>query len=503
MANHSFKVVAQNEFSVEEASITKNHQSIIQAALDRALPIRTQQAEAHAARKRSWYALPVVIGPATVLLIVLVWAICGTIFSRYRVGNANVSMISSKESLKQVISAQAQNYKINVSYPDKTMKSYSLQDVGLQTDVEATVNTMRRFRLTNFLIWWQPQSGKILYKVNQKTFNDFLTKSLTITIQPAEDAHLGIDNGNIVLSNSTAGKRYGLSNPREDIETAAGTLQTSPIRLRLLSLHPSITTEQLANSKTKLESVIGQHIEFTISGRTVSPSATDIGNWLELTPNDKNKSIDIAVNSGKVLDYINKLAVKYIRPPRDQVVVAHNDGTTATLVQGLNGVDIVTKPAIAANLADNLLSGKGMKIDLPIQSAPFKTVTAGEYDKWIEIDLTNKRMYAYEQSNLIRTFLVSAGAPATPTVTGQYNIYSKFTQEDMRGQNVDGSSYFQPHVPWVNYFYKDYAIHGNYWRPLSYFGNINSSHGCVGVVPDDGEWIYGWAPIGTTVVVHT
>ncbi|MEK7059829.1 MAG: L,D-transpeptidase, partial [Patescibacteria group bacterium] len=82
-------------------------------------------------------------------------------------------------------------------------------------------------------------------------------------------------------------------------------------------------------------------------------------------------------------------------------------------------------------------------------------------------------------------------------------IYAKHAQQDMRGNNVDGSRYFQPHVRWINYFYKDYAIHGNYWRPLSYFGNINSSHGCVSLVDGEAEWIYAWASIGTPVIVHT
>ena len=72
----------------------------------------------------------------------------------------------------------------------------------------------------------------------------------------------------------------------------------------------------------------------------------------------------------------------------------------------------------------------------------------------------------------------------------------------MKGANVDGSRYFQAAVPYVNYFYGSYAIHGNYWRPDSWFGNINSSHGCVGINDPDDAWVYNWAPIGTPVIVH-
>jgi lipoprotein-anchoring transpeptidase ErfK/SrfK len=73
----------------------------------------------------------------------------------------------------------------------------------------------------------------------------------------------------------------------------------------------------------------------------------------------------------------------------------------------------------------------------------------------------------------------------------------------MKGFNADGTKYLQPHVHWINYFLPGgYAVHGNYWRPLSWFGNINSSHGCVSLPDDQAQWVYNWAPIGTTVITH-
>jgi len=209
------------------------------------------------------------------------------------------------------------------------------------------------------------------------------------------------------------------------------------------------------------------------------------------------------VNSGKILEYINKISASATHPPKAQVEVVRADGTSTVLVKGVNGTDVVDTSTVATDVAQSLLQSKSIHQDLSVRYAAYKTITAQAYDKWIEVDTTNKRMYAYEQNTLVRTFLISAGAPGTPTPTGQFAIYAKYIQQDMRGRNVDGSSYFQPHVPWINYFYGDYAIHGNYWRPLSYFGNVNSSHGCVGIVDSDAQWAYSWAPVGTPVIVHT
>jgi lipoprotein-anchoring transpeptidase ErfK/SrfK len=112
-------------------------------------------------------------------------------------------------------------------------------------------------------------------------------------------------------------------------------------------------------------------------------------------------------------------------------------------------------------------------------------------------------MYAYANGQLANTFLVTAGAPATPTPIGEFHIWEKVAVQNMSGYNPDGSKYSQPSVPWINYFdHSGDAVHGNYWRPASYFGSINSSHGCVGVQVPEAEWIYNWAPIGTTVITH-
>jgi lipoprotein-anchoring transpeptidase ErfK/SrfK len=108
-------------------------------------------------------------------------------------------------------------------------------------------------------------------------------------------------------------------------------------------------------------------------------------------------------------------------------------------------------------------------------------------------------LYAYQNGQLVNTFLITAGAPATPTPIGEFHIWDKVAL-----QTMTGPGYVQPRVPWINYFdHSGDAVHGNYWRPSSVFGNVNTSHGCVGVQVDQAEWIYNWAPIGTTVITHT
>jgi len=197
---------------------------------------------------------------------------------------------------------------------------------------------------------------------------------------------------------------------------------------------------------------------------------------------------------------LDSIATPYVSPPQNAIILP---GSSRVLIPGRNGVDIVNKEALASEISKQMLKKSTINQTLSVQYQTYKTVTATPHDKWIAVDLTSKVLYAYENTKLVNTFLISAGAPGTPTVEGTYKIYSKIASQDMAGPNADGTRYFQPAVPYVNYFYADYAIHGVYWRPDSYLGNINASHGCVGMNVSQASWLFSWAPVGTTVITFS
>jgi hypothetical protein len=118
----------------------------------------------------------------------------------------------------------------------------------------------------------------------------------------------------------------------------------------------------------------------------------------------------------------------------------------------------------------------------------------GGDERWIDVDLTNQRVYAYQGTELVNNFLVSTGVWNTPTVTGQFQIYAKNPAADMIGPG-----YYLPNVPYVMYFFKDYGLHGTYWH--NNFGTP-MSHGCVNLRTEDAAWLFDWAEVGTTVYVH-
>jgi lipoprotein-anchoring transpeptidase ErfK/SrfK len=130
----------------------------------------------------------------------------------------------------------------------------------------------------------------------------------------------------------------------------------------------------------------------------------------------------------------------------------------------------------------------------PNPDAPKPSVASNGSTRWIDVDLTNQRVYAYEGETLVNSFLVSTGTWLTPTVTGQYKVYVKYEKA-----NMHGPGYFLPDVPYVMYFYKGYGLHGTYWH--SNFGTP-MSHGCVNLATGDAGWLFSWASVGTVVNVH-
>jgi lipoprotein-anchoring transpeptidase ErfK/SrfK len=114
--------------------------------------------------------------------------------------------------------------------------------------------------------------------------------------------------------------------------------------------------------------------------------------------------------------------------------------------------------------------------------------------RWIDVDLTNQRVYAYEGDTMINSFIVSTGTWLHPTVTGQYRIYVKY-----RSAPMSGPGYYLPNVPYIMYFYKGYGLHGTYWH--NNFGTP-MSHGCVNLRTDEAAWLYNWSSVGTLVNVH-
>lgn len=128
--------------------------------------------------------------------------------------------------------------------------------------------------------------------------------------------------------------------------------------------------------------------------------------------------------------------------------------------------------------------------------------------KWIDVDLTNQRLYAFENGKKVFDFPISSGKWGK-TPTGEFQIWIKLKSTKMSGGNKAlGTYYYLPNVPYVMYFANDeipksrgFGLHGTYWHDN--FGTP-MSHGCVNMKTEEAELLYSWVtpevPEGKTSV---
>jgi lipoprotein-anchoring transpeptidase ErfK/SrfK len=167
---------------------------------------------------------------------------------------------------------------------------------------------------------------------------------------------------------------------------------------------------------------------------------------------------------------------------------------TATLAAIATAAPGSTLVADAGASPTPLPTDTGVPFATPKAPGSSMAASAPGTGHWVDVDLTNQMVYAYDGNTVVNSFLVSTGTWAHPTVTGQYHVYVKYRYTDM-----SGPGYYLPNVPFTMYFYQGYALHGTYWH--SNFGTP-MSHGCVNLSIPDSEWLYNFSSVGTLVNVH-
>jgi lipoprotein-anchoring transpeptidase ErfK/SrfK len=114
--------------------------------------------------------------------------------------------------------------------------------------------------------------------------------------------------------------------------------------------------------------------------------------------------------------------------------------------------------------------------------------------RWIEVSLSNQRLYAWENGRRVYSVRISSGKSSTPTRVGSFAIQRKYPRKTMRGRG-----YVAPNVPYTMFYSGAYAIHGAYWH--NRFGTP-VSRGCINLPVSQARQLYNWAGTGTRVVIR-
>jgi lipoprotein-anchoring transpeptidase ErfK/SrfK len=114
----------------------------------------------------------------------------------------------------------------------------------------------------------------------------------------------------------------------------------------------------------------------------------------------------------------------------------------------------------------------------------------GEDERWIDVDLSEQILVAYEGDRPVFVTTVSTGREGHDTPLGLFQIKSKHVSTTMDDLDAGEESYLIEDVPWTMYFEGNYAMHAAFWH--SGFGRVRS-HGCVNLAPADARWVFQWS----------
>ena len=148
------------------------------------------------------------------------------------------------------------------------------------------------------------------------------------------------------------------------------------------------------------------------------------------------------------------------------------------------GVDGIAGPAVWTALINDTINHK-------VDATPYVYVLVNKVEPE-NLTLWNNGVAQYDG------IPVNTGAPGADTTDGSYAVFEHVRYSDMKGTNVDGSTYNDPNVPYASYFNGGDALHGfiraSYGSP--------QSNGCVEMSYADAALVWALTPIGTLVTVE-
>jgi hypothetical protein len=208
---------------------------------------------------------------------------------------------------------------------------------------------------------------------------------------------------------------------------------------------------------------------------------------------------------------INAVEGANLRPEpttRTPAVGELSSGLPLVVSAWVEGEEVIKDNPTWAVLGDGvyLYSSVVRPVALPSPPPP-PEAAAVESGRWIDMNLSQQTVVAYERLEAARLMRTSTGRPGWETTPGQYWVQRRIEKETMESNTLLGldaarANYKVENVRWTQYFTSDgKALHENYWKPPDEIG-IPSSHGCAGLIADDARFLWEWATLGTPVYVH-
>ena len=471
-------------------------------------------------RRRRW---PLGVAAAALLLLGVVgaggYAYAAHYDGRAVPGTTVAGTDVSGKSREQVVAAienRAKSAKVDIS--GDVTASASLADLGTTVDAQATADAvMARGDSLGEKLQALVSKGEVpvVTTTNTTTVSSYATSLIPEDRAKARNATVVLSEDGTTFSTTSAsnGASLDVNALEQAAQKAATSLGSSSVSLTMTDAAPKVSDDEAQKVADKANNWVSQDVTITLDEDSYTAENTDKASWIKVT-NSAESAPTIAVDSAKVSQWVQAQAEEAkVDPVTGQRNVNASGKVVSTPTEAKDGKTVNNADTVAKSITESFGSDKAYTgtFETTAVKAEWKerTIAAGAEnlpyqaapgEKWVDLNLSNKTVTAYEGATVVHgPVSIVDGAAETPTVTGTYKVYLQYESQTMRGENADGSPYVAEDVPWVSYFYSGYAFHGAGWR--SSFG-YSGSHGCVNMPVSEAQWIYNWVDTNTVVQSH-
>ena len=471
-------------------------------------------------RRRRW---PLGVAAAALLLLGVVgaggYAYAAHYDGRAVPGTTVAGTDVSGKSREQVVAAienRAKSAKVDIS--GDVTASASLADLGTTVDAQATADAvMARGDSLGEKLQALVSKGEVpvVTTTNTTTVSSYATSLIPEDRAKARNATVVLSEDGTTFSTTSAsnGASLDVNALEQAAQKAATSLGSSSVSLTMTDAAPKVSDDEAQKVADKANNWVSQDVTITLDEESYTAENTDKASWIKVT-NSAESAPTIAVDSAKVSQWVQAQAEEAkVEPVTGQRNVNTSGKVVSTPTEAKDGKTVNNADTVAKSITESFGSDKAYTgtFETTAVKAEWKerTIAAGAEnlpyqaapgEKWVDLNLSNKTVTAYEGATVVHgPVSIVDGAAETPTVTGTYKVYLQYESQTMRGENADGSPYVAEDVPWVSYFHSGYAFHGAGWR--SSFG-YSGSHGCVNMPVSEAQWIYNWVDTNTVVQSH-
>ena len=403
---------------------------------------------------------------------------------------------------------------------DGKLTTVTLKELGITPSVTKTVQEKLKshssFDWLKFNYWkefFSPVEGGLAYSINKTTLRQKLEHKFNIrTI--ARNATLRAVDGRLQVIDGRDGRTLDVTQLNAGIDNLLRTGSALPIALDFVKVTPDVSVSDAKEAKAKIEkTLLPIYLKFEQQNFSITPQ--DQYGMLDFKV--KGEKLRWSASTSSISSYLySNVAISLNISMRQRTILAAKNNKVTD--KGSEGRE-VQLAALAEEVARTITEHTDTK-NSPIQIAT-RTIPVTDYiitpgyiaglwkGLYLDINLTQQRIYILDGKNLLASYLISSGKPGTPTPIGQFKIVNKASLAE--------SSLF-PGI-WMQMWnglarldsglVEGYGIHRipcfnascTLKEDASHLGTP-VSHGCIRVQDDGADWIFAHASVGTKVNIH-